>query len=116
MNRLTGTQRSEFVALWLFTISALVFAMVVVGGATRLTHSGLSITEWKPISGVIPPMDAQHWREVFAKYQTTPEYQLVNRGMTLAEFKEIYWWEWTHRLLGRLTGAVALVPFLILLA
>jgi cytochrome c oxidase assembly protein subunit 15 len=116
MNRLAGPQRSDLTAAWLFTVAALVFAMVVVGGATRLTHSGLSITQWKPISGVIPPLDHAHWLKVFARYQTTPEYRLVNRGMTLDQFKEIYWWEWTHRLLGRLVGAVALVGFLLLLA
>lgn len=116
MNRLAGPQRSDLTAAWLFTVAALVFAMVVVGGATRLTHSGLSITEWKPISGVIPPLDVAHWREAFAKYQTTPEYRFINRGMTLDQFKEIYWWEWAHRLLGRLVGAVSLVGFVLLLA
>jgi cytochrome c oxidase assembly protein subunit 15 len=116
MNRLAGPQRSELTAVWLFTVAALVFAMVMVGGATRLTHSGLSITEWKPISGVIPPLDPAHWREAFARYQTTPEYRLINRGMTLDQFKEIYRWEWVHRLLGRLVGAVCLVGFVLLLA
>jgi cytochrome c oxidase assembly protein subunit 15 len=116
MNRLAGPQRSGFTAGWLFTVATLVFAMVVVGGATRLTHSGLSITQWKPISGVVPPLDLVHWRGVFARYQSTPEYQLVNRGMTLAQFKEIYWWEWSHRLLGRLVGAVTLVGFVLLVA
>jgi cytochrome c oxidase assembly protein subunit 15 len=116
MSRLAGTQRSELTAIWLFTTAALVLAMVVVGGATRLTHSGLSITQWKPISGVIPPLDNAHWMKAFAGYQTTPEYHLVNRGMTLGQFKEIYWWEWGHRLLGRLVGVVMAVPFLLLLA
>jgi cytochrome c oxidase assembly protein subunit 15 len=116
MNRLAGPQRSELTAVWLFTVAALVFAMVVVGGATRLTHSGLSITQWKPISGVIPPLDVAHWREAFTRYQTTPEYRFVNRGMTLDEFKEIYRWEWAHRLLGRLVAAVIAVPFVLLLA
>jgi cytochrome c oxidase assembly protein subunit 15 len=116
MNRFAGPQRSGLTAAWLFTVATLVFAMIVVGGATRLTHSGLSITQWKPISGVIPPLDLVHWREVFARYQTTPEYQLINRGMTLDQFKEIYWWEWSHRLLGRLVGAVTLVGFVLLVA
>jgi heme a synthase len=115
MNRLAGPQRSDLAAIWLFTAAALVFAMVVVGGATRLTHSGLSITEWKPISGVIPPLDNVHWMKAFTAYQTTPEYKLINRGMTLEQFKEIYWWEWAHRLLGRLVGAVIAIPFLFLL-
>ena len=115
MNRLAGPQRSGLTAAWLFTVAALVFAMVVVGGATRLTHSGLSITEWKPISGVIPPLDVAHWREAFAKYQTTLEYRVINRGMTLDQFKEIYRWEWAHRLLGRLIGAAIAVPFVLLL-
>lgn len=116
MNRLAGPQRSALTAAWLFTVAALVFAMVVVGGATRLTHSGLSITQWKPISGVIPPLDHAHWHDAFVRYQTTPEYRFINHGMTLDDFKEIFWWEWAHRLLGRLVGAVALVGFLLLLA
>jgi cytochrome c oxidase assembly protein subunit 15 len=115
MSRIAGPQRSELTANWLFTVAALVLVMVVVGGATRLTHSGLSITEWKPISGVLPPLDNAHWTKAFAGYQTTPEYRLINRGMTLDQFKEIFWWEWTHRLIGRLVGAVLLIPFLLLL-
>ncbi|MDQ6621537.1 MAG: COX15/CtaA family protein [Pseudomonadota bacterium] len=100
------------VAAWLFTCCALVFAMIVVGGVTRLTHSGLSITEWQPVVGTIPPLDEVQWQEVFLKYQATPEYQQVNRGMSLAEFKGIFWWEYAHRLLGRLIGMVFLVPLL----
>jgi heme a synthase len=98
------------VALWLLACAALVFAMVVVGGVTRLTHSGLSIVEWQPIVGTVPPLDERQWLETFAKYQKTPEYRLVNRGMTLAEFKGIFWWEYAHRLLGRAIGLVFLVP------
>lgn len=116
MSRHPGPQRSEPVAVWLFTVSALVFAMVVVGGVTRLTHSGLSITEWAPIKGVLPPLDDARWLEEFAKYQRIPEYQQVNRGMTLAAFQQIYWWEWAHRLLARLLGVVFILPFLFLLA
>jgi heme a synthase len=92
----------------LFLVAALVFAMVVVGGITRLTESGLSITEWKPISGAIPPLSHADWVRAFALYQATPEYQQVNgpAGMTLAQFRHIYWWEFVHRLLGRLIGVV----------
>jgi cytochrome c oxidase assembly protein subunit 15 len=100
------------VAAWLFACCALVLAMVVVGGVTRLTHSGLSITEWQPIVGTIPPLDAAQWNEAFAKYQATPEYQQVNRGMTLEAFKGIFWWEYVHRLLGRAMGIVFIVPLL----
>src|ERR1700761_24262 len=95
------SDRARLVAVWLFAVAALVFAMVVVGGATRLTGSGLSITQWKPISGVLPPMSDAAWQAEFRGYQQIPQYQLVNRGMTLAAFKSIYWWEWTHRLIGR---------------
>ena len=89
--------------------------MVVVGGATRLTGSGLSITEWKPVTGVIPPLSAQGWASEFAKYQHIPQYRLVNRGFSLGAFKSLYWWEWTHRLLGRLVGAAILIPMAVLL-
>jgi cytochrome c oxidase assembly protein subunit 15 len=99
------------VQAWLCLIALLVFAMVIVGGATRLTGSGLSITEWQPILGVVPPLSDAGWQEAFQKYQQIPEYHLVNQGMTLAEFKGIYWWEWTHRLLGRLIGFVFFLPF-----
>lgn len=100
------------VAAWLFACCALVFAMIVVGGVTRLTHSGLSITEWQPIVGTIPPLGEAQWQEAFGKYQQTPEYQQVNRGMSLEEFKGIFWWEYAHRLLGRLIGVVFFVPLL----
>lgn len=86
--------------------------MVVVGGLTRLTDSGLSITEWRPVTGVVPPIDDADWEAEFAKYRTIPEYALVNRGMSLAEFKTIYWWEWAHRFIGRLVGVAYLVPLL----
>jgi cytochrome c oxidase assembly protein subunit 15 len=100
------------VAAWLLTCCALVFAMVVVGGVTRLTHSGLSIVEWQPIVGTLPPLDEGAWQETFRKYQQTPQYRLVNPDMTLAGFKSIFWWEYIHRLLGRLVGAAFLLPFL----
>jgi cytochrome c oxidase assembly protein subunit 15 len=98
------------VALWLFAMCALVALMVIVGGATRLTDSGLSIVEWRPVTGAIPPLSEADWRAEFEKYKTIPEYQEVNWGMTLAAFKEIYWWEWGHRFLGRLLGVVFLIP------
>jgi cytochrome c oxidase assembly protein subunit 15 len=100
------------VRVWLWFVAALVFAMIVVGGATRLTDSGLSITEWKPILGAIPPLSDADWHEVFAKYREIPEYHLVNKGMSLEDFKGIFWWEWSHRFLGRFIGVAFAVPFL----
>ena len=103
------------IRLWIACLAALVFAMVVVGGATRLTQSGLSIVEWKPVTGVVPPLSQAQWQAEFDKYKTIPQYQRVNRGMSLDEFKTIFWWEWSHRLLGRLLGAVFLLPFVFFL-
>ncbi len=97
---------------WLLACCAMVFTIVVVGGITRLTHSGLSIVEWQPLLGALPPLDAAQWQETFAKYQQTPEFRLRNFDMTLEGFKRIFWWEYTHRLLGRLVGVVFFVPFL----
>jgi cytochrome c oxidase assembly protein subunit 15 len=99
------------VAAWLLALCALVFAMVVVGGVTRLTHSGLSITEWQPIVGTIPPLTAGDWDVAFAKYRATPEYRQVNQGMDLSEFQRIFWWEYFHRLLGRAIGLAFALPF-----
>ena len=99
------------IRLWLVALFLLVATMIVVGGLTRLTDSGLSITEWKPVTGALPPMDEASWQAEFAKYQAIPEYQLQNKGMTLDSFKAIYWWEWGHRQLGRLIGLVWLVGF-----
>jgi cytochrome c oxidase assembly protein subunit 15 len=104
------------VRVWLFSVAALIFLMVSLGGATRLTGSGLSITEWQPIMGAVPPLSDAAWQEAFEKYKQIPQYQHVNRGMSLAAFKLIYWWEWTHRFLGRLIGAAFLLPFLCFLA
>ena len=98
-------------AAWLFACCALVFSIVVVGGITRLTHSGLSIVEWQPLVGAIPPLGEQQWQETFAKYQRTPEFRLRNFDMTLEGFKRIFWWEYGHRLLGRLIGVAFLLPF-----
>jgi cytochrome c oxidase assembly protein subunit 15 len=102
--------RNRLVAAWLLVCCAMVFAMVVLGGVTRLTHSGLSIVEWQPIVGSVPPLSAEQWNDTFHKYQQTPEYLQVNRGMDLEEFKTIFWWEYFHRLLGRMIGAVFLLP------
>lgn len=99
------------VRAWLYFTAVLVFCMVIVGGATRLTDSGLSITEWQPILGVIPPLTEQQWLEALEKYRQIPEYQLINRGMSLEDFKFIYWWEWAHRFLGRFIGLVFFLPF-----
>ncbi len=102
-----------YIRLWLYVMASLVFAMVIVGGATRLTDSGLSITEWKPILGAIPPLNEADWNEAFHKYQTIPEYHLVNKGMTVESFKFIYWWEWSHRFLGRFIGVAFFIPFVL---
>lgn len=101
------------VRLWLFGLAGLILAMILLGGATRLTGSGLSITEWQPIMGAVPPLSDAAWQEAFAKYQQIPQYRLINRGMSLAEFKVIYWWEWAHRFLGRFIGLAFLAPFLV---
>lgn len=98
---------------WLLLVAALIILMVVVGGATRLTDSGLSITEWKPVTGIVPPLSLETWNEEFGKYKLTPEYLRINKGMSLPQFKAIYWWEWGHRFLGRLTGLVFALPFLL---
>jgi cytochrome c oxidase assembly protein subunit 15 len=103
------------VGLWLVSIAVLIAAMVVIGGLTRLTGSGLSITEWDPIMGAVPPLSTADWLAAFHKYQHIPQYVREHQGMSLAAFKGIYWWEWTHRLLGRLIGAVFLLPFLFFL-
>jgi heme a synthase len=105
----TASRRA--VAIWLLACCALVLLMVVVGGITRLTHSGLSIVEWQPIVGTVPPLNDAQWEETFGKYKQTPEFRLRNHDMTLAGFKGIFWWEYVHRLLGRLIGAAFLVPF-----
>jgi len=98
------------VAWWLLLTCLLIAGMVVVGGATRLTDSGLSITEWKPVTGIVPPLSHADWVAEFTKYKTIPEYELVNKGMSLAAFKSIYWWEWGHRFLGRMIGFAFFLP------
>ncbi|GAA4531687.1 COX15/CtaA family protein [Chelativorans composti] len=102
----------RLVRIWLYVVVATLFALVLVGGATRLTESGLSITEWKPIHGVIPPLNDAEWQEEFAKYQQIPQYRELNQGMTLDEFKVIFWWEWVHRLLARGVGVIFALPMI----
>ena len=97
---------------WLISIAALIAIMVLVGGATRLTESGLSIVEWKPVSGAMPPLNQEQWGQAFDAYKTIPQYREMNAGMSLSEFKTIFWWEWSHRLLGRVIGIAYLLPFL----
>ncbi len=104
----------RLVAGWLFACAGMIFVMVVLGGATRLTGSGLSIMEWAPLSGVIPPLGDAEWRRLYALYQQIPQYSLVNQGFGLSGFKHIFWLEWTHRLWGRLIGVVFLVPLVVL--
>ncbi|MHB8354136.1 MAG: COX15/CtaA family protein, partial [Burkholderiales bacterium] len=100
------------VAIWLLICASLVFAVLAVGGITRLTHSGLSIVEWRPLIGALPPFTNDAWEALFASYRATPEFKFVNFDMTLQGFKSIFWWEYAHRLLGRLTGVVFLMPLL----
>ncbi len=100
------------VLIWLLAVAAMIFAMAVIGAITRLTESGLSIMEWAPFSGALPPMSDTEWERLFGLYQQIPEYKLQNAGMSLADFKQIFWWEWIHRLWGRLIGVVFLLPFL----
>src|SRR5215218_2660107 len=97
---------------WLYGLAGLVIAMVAVGGATRLTGSGLSITEWRPVTGAIPPLSNEAWLAEFARYRQISQYELLNQGMSLDDFKFIYWWEWSHRQLGRLIGLVFFLPLL----
>ncbi|HRG97193.1 MAG TPA: COX15/CtaA family protein [Polyangiaceae bacterium] len=111
-----AVSRSRALGAWLLVVAGCVFAMVVVGGLTRLTRSGLSIVEWKPLTGVLPPLSAAAWAEEYAKYKASPEGRLVNAGMPLDAFQRIFYVEWAHRLLGRVTGLVVLVPLAWLLA
>jgi hypothetical protein len=101
---------SRSVRVWLLFVTFLIFTMVAVGGLTRLTRSGLSIVEWRPITGVIPPLTEEQWQGELQKYRQTPEYQKVNKGMSVEEFKDIYWWEYGHRLLGRVIGLAFALP------
>jgi len=113
MQELSATQTSRNTAVrgWLIAVAALIALMVLVGGATRLTESGLSIVEWKPVTGTLPPLTEAQWHEAFEGYRKIPQYRELNAGMTLAEFKTIFWWEWSHRQLGRFIGVAYLLPF-----
>jgi len=110
MTSFLRSDRSRAVAIWLWIVAALVLAMIVVGGSTRLTGSGLSITQWRPISGALPPLGDADWQAEFARYRAIPQFRFVNPHMTLGQFQFIYWWEWSHRFLARLLGAVFLAP------
>src|SRR3982074_1388477 len=112
MTGVASHQPPRAVRCWLTAIAVLIAIMVLVGGATRLTESGLSIVEWKPGTGTVPPLNQKQWTEAFEAYQTIPQYRELNAGMNLAEFKTIFWWEWSHRLLGRVIGVAFLLPFL----
>ncbi|RIA46963.1 cytochrome c oxidase assembly protein subunit 15 [Hephaestia caeni] len=112
MSSAVAESRPRALATWLFAVAGLIVLMVIVGGITRLTESGLSITEWKPISGIIPPLTHAQWVAEFENYQRIPEYTELNRGMTLAGFKAIFFWEYVHRLLGRLIGAAFALPLI----
>ena len=115
VDALRAESDTRLVQIWLASVAVLVAAIVIVGGATRLTDSGLSITEWNPITGIIPPLSAADWALEFEKYRQIPEYIEINRGMSLEEFKFIYWWEWGHRFLGRVIGFAFAIPFVLLL-
>ncbi|MDB5440292.1 MAG: heme synthase [Caulobacteraceae bacterium] len=113
MTSFLRSDRSQAVALWLFAVAAMVIAMVVVGGATRLTGAGLSITQWQPLMGALPPLSQADWQAKFDLYKHIPQAQQLNAAMTLAGFKAIFWWEWSHRLLGRLIGLVFFAPLVV---
>jgi heme a synthase len=115
MTEASAARHMRAIRRWLLAIAVLLVAMVLVGGATRLTESGLSIVEWQPVTGTLPPLSAAQWQGEFDKYRVTPQYRHLNAGMSLDDFKTIYWWEWAHRLLGRLIGAAFLLPFLFFL-
>ena len=111
IDRGSGTSARKAIRFWLFSLMTLVILMIEVGGLTRLTDSGLSITEWRPVTGAVPPLSAAAWDSEFSKYQDIPEYKLQNKGMSLTDFKVIYWWEWGHRQLGRVIGLVWALGF-----
>jgi heme a synthase len=112
---INSRQRDMIMASWLIILIIMVFAMIVIGGVTRLTHSGLSMVEWKPITGWLPPLSETAWLEVFNKYKLSPEFQKINKGMNLDGFKSIFWFEFLHRLWGRLIGVVFFLPFIFFL-
>ena len=109
INSSQSARKRFWVRTWLLIVGLMVYGMVLVGGATRLTDSGLSITDWRPIAGSLPPLSTERWLELFEMYKGTAEYRFQNAGMSLAEFQQIYWWEWGHRVLGRVIGLVAII-------
>ena len=111
MGSIEKMRNDRQIAMWLIFCSAVVLGMILLGGVTRLTHSGLSMVEWKPLIGIIPPLGEAQWTTVFEKYQQFPEYQKVNLGMDLSEFKSIFMYEYLHRVLGRLIGVFFFFPF-----
>jgi len=115
MNHNSQYQHAAVLGYWLLFCAVVVYIMVVVGGITRLTESGLSMVDWKPIMGIIPPIGEQAWMAEFNQYRTSPEYLLVNKGMSLDEFKNIFYWEYGHRVLGRVIGMIYLIPLVIFL-
>ena len=114
MTAISASQTPDLrpVRVWLIAVALLIAAMVLIGGATRLTESGLSIVEWKPVTGALPPLSQSEWTQAFEAYKKIPQYRQMNAGMSLEQFKTIFWWEWSHRLLGRVIGAAFLLPFL----
>ena len=107
------SEHSKPLAVWLFAVAAMIFAMIVLGGVTRLTQSGLSMVDWHPVTGWLPPLEQAEWDKVFTDYRQSPEYKKINAGMSLDDFKSIFWYEYLHRLLGRLIGAVFFVPMVV---
>ncbi|MGB2102585.1 MAG: COX15/CtaA family protein, partial [Porticoccaceae bacterium] len=107
----TAQENDKLIARWLLTCAVVIFGMILLGGVTRLTDSGLSMVEWRPLMGIIPPLSQQDWQALFIKYQQFPEYQKLNLGMTLAEFKVIFMYEYLHRVLGRIIGLLFFIPF-----
>ena len=111
----TASESSKKIGIWLLICALTVYLMIIVGGATRLTQSGLSMVEWEPIMGTIPPLSLTDWQDTFNKYQQSPEYLKINKGMSLEEFKSIFWWEYGHRVLGRFIGMLFFIPFVFFL-
>ena len=107
------TQNQKNVAIWLFFLTFLIFLMIIIGGLTRLTESGLSMVDWRPIMGIIPPLSNESWIKVFSAYQSSPEFIIVNQSMNLDEFKYIFWWEWFHRFFARFIGMVFILPLIL---
>ena len=113
MNKIKNSEiYNPAIYIWLLTITAMVLAIIVIGGLTRLTESGLSMTDWRPLLGIIPPLNKEDWNSVFEMYKLTPEFKIVNKNMTLVDFKYIFWWEWFHRVFARLIGVVFIIPLL----